>query len=547
VKYPNHVKRAAALLGALALALSACAMPDFDYRNRAGDSTTATDKASNTPKASETATSSPSPTQTDTPSPQPTETETPDDGAIAWAACNDVAAGAQCATIEAPLDWALPDGEQIELALARIPASDQANRIGSLLINPGGPGGSGIDSLEYLYSGISPEVQGISPEVQAVYDVLAFDPRGVGQSTPISCYQTTEEQDAFWSATWPSTPEGYEASVEVIQPFIDACVANSGAILGFVDTKSAARDMDLIRQLVGDDELYYLGYSYGTQLGATYAELFPDKVGRLVLDGAVDMSLSSAEHELSQARGFEAALGAYVEDCLASALTCPLTGPKENALSQIHDMLLAIEAEPMPTLMGRDLTLPLALNGVIVPMYDDRSWYILSLALDEALNNNDGSYLLYLSDYYLDRGDDGEYTSNSMVAFYAINLLDAPMAYDLASVEAHAAALAEASPTIGEFWGYGEKIYELWPYDPVDEPHAPSAPGAKPIVVIGTTGDPATPYSEAQAMAEQLESGVLLTWEGEGHTAYGRSNDCIADAVDTYLLDGTPPAEGLVC
>ncbi|MDR1799148.1 MAG: alpha/beta hydrolase, partial [Bifidobacteriaceae bacterium] len=501
---------AAAMAASAALILSACAFPDYAYDKNwgggVGDGPTASASGDQpTGRATGDVTASPNPPSSDE---------------VVWEPCPDVSGDAECATIHPPLDYANPDGETIDLALARIPASDQDNRIGSLLINPGGPGGSGIDMVDYLSTTIS-------AEVLARYDLLGFDPRGVGRSSAVECFTTTEERDQFWAADWPRTAEGYEESAAIVQPFVDACLENTGDLLAHVDTISSARDMDFIRQAVGDEELYYLGYSYGTQLGATYAELFPDKVGRLVLDGALDLSLSPEEHSLSQAAGFQQATETYVDDCLSDPASCPLTGPRDNALTQIHDLLAQIHEEPLPTMLGRDLTLPLALNGVLVVMYEDSLWPYLTMALEEAMAG-DGTTLLILSDLYMDRDTTNDvYTSNTQEAFIAINALDASTAYDLASVEANAAALKEAAPTFGEWWGYGEKLAELWPYPAVDEPHAPSAPGAKPILVIGTTGDPATPYHEAVTMSEQLESGVLLTYEGEGHTAYGRSNDCI--------------------
>jgi pimeloyl-ACP methyl ester carboxylesterase len=350
--------------------------------------------------------------------------------------------------------------------------------------------------------------------------------------------------DKFWAATWPSTPEGYESSVEVVKPFADACGENTGPLLGHIDTGSAAKDLDLMRAVLGDERLNYLGYSYGTELGAAYAEAFPENVGRLVLDGAVDSSLSAEAHEVSQAQGFQKALEAYVQDCLADA-TCPLKAPASAAMDQIHGLLVSIDNKPLQTGSARLLTVPLALNGLFVTMYEDAAWPMLTQALEGALDG-DGAGLLSLSDIYLERGPDG-YENNQSEAFLAISCLDSRSAADLPSVEKHAAALKEASPTFGEFWGYGEKTCDVWPYPQVGEPHRVSAPGAAPMIVIGTTGDPATPYAEAQSLASQLESAELLTYRGEGHTAYGRSNACVAGVVDAYFLKGTMPKEGKTC
>jgi len=381
--------------------------------------------------------------------------------------------------------------------------------------------------------------------VRDAFDLVGFDPRGVGSSTAVVCYQTTEEMDQFFAATWPATLEGFEASRAVVEPFAQACAENTGPALAYIDTGSSARDMDLIRAVLGDSELYYLGYSYGTELGATYAELFPDKVGRLVLDGAVDPSLPAAAHDIAQAKGFQQALEAYVADCLQGG-TCPLDGPVDQALTQINALLRQIDAQPLPGDSTRELTLPLAMNGLLVTMYDETAWSYLTDALEQAFAG-DGGGLLGLSDWYLDRDDVNGYINNTMEAFVAYGCLDSRAPADPASVEAHAKDLAAAAPTFGEYWGFSEMLCEVWPYPQVGSPARVTAPGANPILVIGTTGDPATPYEWAQALADQLESGVLLTYEGHGHTAYGRSNQCIGDAVDAYLVEGTLPAVDTVC
>ncbi|MDR1442158.1 MAG: alpha/beta hydrolase [Bifidobacteriaceae bacterium] len=456
-----------------------------------------------------------------------------------WDKCT-VAEGAECSTFEVPLDWEDPGGAKIELALARVPASNEDLRIGSLLVNPGGPGGSGKSFLGHAMSVIS-------PEVAERYDIVGFDPRGVGESTPVTCYTQAAELDEHYAADWPRTPEGYEASLSIVEPFAKACEENSGPVLAYVDTVSSAKDMEAMREWLGDDKLNLLGYSYGTFLGATYADLYPERVGRFVLDGALDPSVSADVHEVEQAAGFEAALGAYLDDCLGQ-IECPFAGTKEEAKAELHQFLTDVAAKPLKlgSGKGRTLTLPLAMNGIIVAMYDEATWSAESMALSQALRDGNGTWLMVLSDAYLER-EMGEYTSNMMEAFVAINCLDDRAPADLASAQAHAAALAEASPTLGEFWAYGEKQCEVWPYPQTGKPHVISAPGADPILVIGTTGDPATPYHGAVALAEQLESGVLLTYEGNGHTAYGRSNECVQEAVDAYLLGGKAPRDGLTC
>jgi pimeloyl-ACP methyl ester carboxylesterase len=473
--------------------------------------------------------------QPDTTTPVPAGFERYYEADVTWTDCPDVTADAQCATVNAPLDWQDPDSDMISLKLARLPA--QGKKQGSLLINPGGPGGSGVEllsSARFLFSN----------QLLDAYDVIGFDPRGVGGSTPVTCLQTTEEKDAFWDTNWPGTPEGYASSEQILQPFLEACAANTGALLGKVDTGSAARDMDMIRALVGDPKLNFLGYSYGTQLGAFYAELFPKNVGRMVLDGAMDPAITAAELEVQQAGGFQRALEAYVDDCLTEP-DCPLQGPRDAALAQIHDFLKQVEATPLATDSGRTLSLTSALNGLFVTMYEDSAWFMLTDALREALREGNGTKLLDLNDLYQNRDETG-YLDNSNEAFLAVSCLDRRAPADWPSVEAQAARIVEAAPTFGEFWAYSEKMCDLWPYPQVGGPHKITADGAAPILVIGTTGDPATPYAWSESLAAQLGA-TLLTYEGNGHTAYGRSNKCVTEAVDTYLTTGTLPPHNKTC
>lgn len=455
---------------------------------------------------------------------------------VRWSACD---GGFECATVEVPMDYADPSGGRIALAVKRLQATDPSQRIGSLLINPGGPGGSGVslvESASYIFT----------PGVMAAYDVVGFDPRGVGGSTPVECVSAAELDELRAVVYDTTTQEGRDALRADMQRLGTACEEKTGEVLGFVDTVSAARDMDVLRAVLGDSELHYLGFSYGTALGAMYADLFPERVGRLVLDGAVDPALDFAELGYGQAAGFEAALRAYAADCLAGT-SCPLTGSVDDAVFQVQRFFELVVGSPLPTSSGRDLTQPLAVSGVLLTLYDNQYWPILSEALRAALEDRDGSQLLYLADLVADREADGTYSSNSTVAFTAINCLDFPVNADPEFMDAEAARLREISPTFGQFLAYGEIACDVWPVDATGVREPLHAEGAAPILVVGTTGDPATPYAWAEAMADQLESARLLTFDGEGHTAYGRSNACIADAVDGYLLYGKVPAEGLVC
>lgn len=451
---------------------------------------------------------------------------------LEWTECGE---GFQCATASAPLSWHDAGAGSIEIALKRIPASGQ--KVGSLLVNPGGPGGSGVDFVG--------DPARFGQSLRSSFDIVGFDPRGVGQSTPVKCYDDAGK-DEFLSKDYPYTPEGLAERQQAVRDWGRACAENTGPLLGNVDTQSAARDMDMLRGALGDDKLHYLGFSYGTQLGATYAGLFPDRSGRLVLDGALDTTLGSDEVALQQAEGFESALRAYVTDCQTSS-DCPLTGDVTSGLQQIQAIVEDAEPNPVPTSSGRVVTKKLAFYGVAVTMYDEASWSFLTRALQEVLWEGTGDDLLYLADVYNDRSEDGTFKSNSEEAFRAINCADSRAEEDMDKMQQLAEQIEQAAPTLGESFGYSGIECTDWPYPPAEQEFDPAAEGAPPIVVVGTTNDPATPYRWAESLAKTLSSAVLVTYEGEGHTAYGRSNTCIADAVEDYLVEGTVPEDGLTC
>lgn len=457
---------------------------------------------------------------------------------LAWEPCAD---DFECATVDVPLDYDAPDGDVIELAVLRAPATGD-DRVGSLLINPGGPGGSGIDYAQ------SPGV--VSDDVRERFDVVGFDPRGVGESTPIDCLDDAELDEFVAADGSPDDDAEIVELQEQVAAFADGCAANSGELLPHIGTADVARDLDVLRAVLGDDELYYLGKSYGTYIGALYAEQFPDRVGRLVLDGAIDPALPGDEVALGQADGFERTLTAFLEFCLDDDDGCPLGESDSEARSTLADLLDVIDADPLPTNdQSRPLTQSLAVLGIVLPLYltPDQGYPVLSLALREAMAD-DGTALLALADLYLFRNADGTYDGNQNEVIYAVNCLDKPDVASVDEVEAGLAQFEAASPIFGAFLGWGGLACADWPVSPASETLAPlSAAGADPILVVGTTGDPATPYEWAESLAAQLESGVLLTFEGTGHTAYLNGSDCIDEAVDAYLIEGTAPDDGLRC
>ncbi|MFV0633335.1 alpha/beta hydrolase [Demequina sp.] len=457
---------------------------------------------------------------------------------VEWSQCGEL----DCATVQVPLDWSEPDGATISVAINRYPARDQDARIGSLLINPGGPGASGLDYTEVLAASAGDEL------VDA-YDIVGFDPRGVGESTAIACGTSAQIDEYFL----PDRPITSQADIDewdrLNAEFAELCQAGSGRVAENVDTASVAKDMDVLRAILGDDKLHYLGFSYGTQLGATYAELFPENVGRLVLDGAVDFLLPGDEVGAQQAEGFESALTAFLQWCTGKE-ECALGNDVEQARTTIQDLLDTAKAEPYYTGTNLDLNGNLMIYGIVVTLYDEGSWDYLEQGLAEVIEQSTGGILLFLANFYLDRSDStGEYLSNSQVAFTAINCLDADTSdvMDLADYQETKALMEEASPTFG-WWFASSTGCQNWPW--TADVHITSldqaATAGDNILVIGTTNDPATPYAWAQSLSERLGS-TLLTYEGEGHTAYGRSNQCIIDAVDGFLVGGQMPDSGTEC
>ncbi|WP_172119209.1 alpha/beta hydrolase [Actinomyces faecalis] len=450
-----------------------------------------------------------------------------------------------CAVASVPLDYAAPDGQAIQVALKKRPATKEA--VGTLFVNPGGPGGSGLTLVD--------SVDGhFSDDLIAAYDVVGFDPRGVGASTAVDCLTDAElDEDRAGQGQTPAAElSAEEAQRQVVSYTADYAAAcekrtRTPGLLDHIDTVSAARDLDVLRALVGDEVLTYLGYSYGTYLGATYAELFPSHVGRMVLDGAIDPTLNAGEMTLGQAKGFENALRAFVEDCQAGN-GCPLNGGVDNGVKQVRDFLQRAATAPVPTSdPDRPLTYSLAEDAMIGVLYQDESWSVLAEALNQAMLQNDGSTMLYIADLFASRNADGTYSGNGDEVIGAINCLDYPVVGDPASWQEEAAQLAEASPTFGADLAYSDLYCQTWGRSSARERTPIHASGAAPVLVVGTTGDPATPYEWSQALVSQLDSAALVTWEGNGHTAYGRAGSCVTTAVDAYLLAGVMPEDELVC
>ncbi|MFD8233504.1 alpha/beta hydrolase [Streptomyces sp. NPDC059696] len=461
----------------------------------------------------------------------------------AWRTCG--VSGFECATLRAPLDYAEPSAGDVRLALTRKKATGPGKRLGSLLVNPGGPGGSAIGYVQ-AYAGI-----GYPAEVRARYDMVAVDPRGVAGSEPVECLDGPGMDKYTRTDATPDDGRETDGLVTAYRTFAEGCGADAPRLLRHVSTVEAARDMDIVRAALGDQKLNYVGASYGTFLGATYAGLFPDRAGRLVLDGAMDPSLPARRLNLEQTAGFETAFRSFAKDCVRQA-DCPLGGrgtSPERVGENLKAFFAKLDARPVPTgdADGRTLTESLATTGVIAAMYDEGAWEQLREALTSAMKENDGSGLLVLSDGYYERDADGAY-SNLMFANAAVNCLDLPAAFDTPDqVRSALPEFRKASPVFGEGLAWAALNCAYWPVQATGEPHRIEAKGAAPIVVVGTTRDPATPYRWAQALAGQLSSARLLTYEGDGHTAYGRGSSCIDRTINAYLVRGTPPTDGKRC
>ncbi|MEV6652703.1 alpha/beta hydrolase [Streptomyces sp. NPDC051219] len=461
------------------------------------------------------------------------------DQKLTWRDCG--VQGFECATMKAPLDYERPNpAEDLDLAVARKKATGPGQRLGSLQVNPGGPGGSAIGYLQ-AYAGI-----GYPAPVRAQYDMVAIDPRGVARSEPVECLNG-KEMDAYTQVDQtPDDQAETDRLVAAYKNFAEGCVKRSGEILPHVSTVEAAKDMDVLRAVLGDKKLAYVGASYGTFLGAMYADLFPSRVGRLVLDGAMDPTLPAIELNRDQTGGFETAFQSFAKDCAAQA-DCPLgKGGTADAGKKLTAFLNELDADPAPTGESRVLTESLATTGVIAAMYDESAWPQLREALSRAMEG-DGAGLLALADSYYEREEDGSY-ANLMFANAAVNCVDLPPAFT--GPEAVAAAVPsfdKASPVFGKGLAWASLNCTYWPVKATGKPQRLEAKGADPIVVVGTTRDPATPYKWAEALAGQLSSGALLTYDGDGHTAYGRGSDCIDTAINRYLLEGKAPADGTKC
>jgi pimeloyl-ACP methyl ester carboxylesterase len=456
---------------------------------------------------------------------------------LRWRPCGQ---GFQCARLLVPFDYQRPAWRRFSLPVIRLRAAGPGTRIGSLVVNPGGPGGSGVQYAQQARSQVS-------AAVRARFDVVGFDPRGVGGSIPAVHCLSDAQLDRFFGT--PDTP-GSAAQLAVVvsesKLFARGCEKQSGALLPYVSTANAARDMDVLRAALGDAKLTYLGKSYGTYLGTWYAQLFPSHVRALVLDGAVDPEEPSLEENLVQAQGFQVALRSFVADCLRrSGCPFPRGETVTAAIARVQSMINQAGAKPLQSqIHGQPGNSALLLAGVASALYSKSFWPYLRLGLTTAFQGN-GSVLVALADALVERDRSGHY-SNLTSAELAVDCIDRPWPRNLAAWQTAAASAARAAPMFGQAIMWGSLPCAYWPVRPVPQVRLRGA-GAPPILVVGNTRDPATPFRWAKALAGDLKSGVLLARNGDGHTAYMMGSSCINAAVDKYLISLVPPRNGTLC
>ncbi len=448
---------------------------------------------------------------------------------------------AQCGTVSVPIDYANPQGAQAQLAVIRIPASDE--RIGALMVNPGGPGASAVDTVAGMGAGLE------GTDIRRRFDLVAFDPRGVGHSTPQLRCRTDAEFDAYRREPNADYSPAGVAHIEALnRQFVQSCSERVGnAFLASVGTVSAARDMDVVRAALGENQLSYLGFSYGTEIGAAYAEAYPDRIRAMVLDGAVDPSVDPIDQNLSQMAGFQMAFDDYAADC-AQSPGCPLGTDPTQFVNRYHQLVDPLATQPAATSDPRGLSYQDATTGTVDALYSRQYWKFLTSGLLGLQRRTDPGDLLLLADDYLKRDQAGHYT-NSQDAFNAIRCVNAPFPTDPAVWAAADQRIRAAAPFLsyGSFTGFAPRdICSMWPVAPSSTPHPALSPGPGKVVVVSTTHDPATPYQSGVDLATQMDAD-LITFDGTQHTVVFNGDACVDSAVVEFLIDGVTPPDGLRC
>jgi pimeloyl-ACP methyl ester carboxylesterase len=455
--------------------------------------------------------------------------------ALDWKDCRDL----QCARLTVPLDYANPDAGDITLALSR--ARHRGGPFqGSIVINPGGPGGSGTGFAGYAATALM-------PAVAARYDIVGFDPRGVGGSAPVTCMTGRQTTSWLLTDTSPDTPAEENLVMRRASTIAPGCLEMSGNLARHVSTDATIRDMDILRAALGSERLDYLGFSYGTYLGAKYAEAFPDRVGRFVLDGAVDPALDSMEVSRGQSTGFQVAFRRFAADC-ATRPDCPGGRSTRAVTSWVNRLLAQLDAKPLPTGRRMSLNQAQALSAIFSSLYSPDSWPSLRDALKEA-GQGRGDGLQFLADYASDRLGPDRYGSNQNSAFYAISCLDFPAPPGREGLRAAADRWSARAPVpeLAKSMSWGNAPCTSW-FQHSPRPPAPVVTTTtSPILVVGTKYDPATPLAWSQSLHRQLPTSSLLTYDGDGHTAYGAGSACVDSIIDAHFLTGAMPVTGKIC
>jgi pimeloyl-ACP methyl ester carboxylesterase len=455
---------------------------------------------------------------------------------LSWSSCYD---NFECSELAVPIDYERIKSGTFKISVLRYTAQEPSKRIGSLIVNPGGPGASGVDyayNAEYIFS----------PEILDRYDIVGFDPRGVDRSAPITCYNDQETDANYASDSKPDSTAEFKQSIADSKNFLQKCFNKNKHLTAFT-TANAARDMDILRQALGDKKLNYMGKSYGTYMGSLYATLFPNKIGRVVLDGAVDPTISNLEQTKTQALGFDNALKAFLTNCLARK-DCPLHGSLQQATDQLLNIWQHAATSPLPLSNKKDrrtVTESLLVIGTASALYDSgEGWPDLRKAISEAIAGNGDGYIA-LADMYTGRQKDGTYPNNEFDSGAIIDCLDFADNRTPQQLRKDGAEVAKVAPIFGPYIAYSGLTCKYFTTPkPVEVKKTTTN---APIVIIGTTGDPATPYAWAKGLAKLLPNSDLLTFVGDGHTGQGRGNACIDDAVDAYFLRGILPAANLRC
>ncbi len=448
---------------------------------------------------------------------------------ITWKICGKF----ECGTIVVPFDYDAPEIGTFSLRLMRRAADEPNQRIGSLLVNPGGPGFGGTmiaENAEYY----------LSQDLLSNFDIIGWDPRGTGDSTPaVDCI---DEYDEYFAAdNTPLNANDVEQILKLTEKFVDQCSARSGKILPYISTQATARDMNTIRTALGEKKISYFGFSYGSELGATWATMFPDTVRAAVLDGASDPNADSIQGALQQAAGFEKALDMFLKKCAANK-KCIFYN-NGNPGDALDKLIAGLDDKPLVVTADRaSVNQSVAYTAIAEAMYSDARWPDLEQALYDAQKGN-GKGLLSLNDQYFQRNSNGTY-GNELEAFIAISCLDDPGPLTVAEIDETNDQFLAVAPRLGPSFIHSYTCM-FWPTSQVTRVAITGA-GAGPILVIGTTGDAATPIESTRAMAETLQEGIFIEAEADQHTGYG-SSVCIVDPVDTYLITLEPPSKNLKC